>query len=63
MKKYKKCTCKNQDGENELPNKFRGKVRFNMDDFNEIKIKKNVLKSMEEVKIINLKVDCDNSGK
>jgi hypothetical protein len=38
-------------------------VTFNMDDFNEIKIKKNVLKSMEEVKIINLKVDCDNSGK
>jgi hypothetical protein len=34
-----------------------------MDDFNEIKIKKNVLKSMEEVKIVNLKVDCDNNGK
>jgi hypothetical protein len=34
-----------------------------MHDFIEIKIKKNVLKLMEEVKIVNLKVDCDNSGK
>ncbi len=63
MKKYKTGTCKNWDGGNELLNKFKGKVRFNMDDFNEIKIKKNVLKSMEEVKIVNLKVDCDNNGK